>query len=119
MFDYITSRETADRLIQKFGMRASLRSNAGGALRDCWIVITEYMPKDAATQLANPTDRQVIIAAGLGAVPNNPPDWENDQLQTYVQPDGTAVNEILPFTMPVKPVSPAGTVVMYQTTVKR
>jgi hypothetical protein len=118
-FDYISSRATADELIQFFGMLASLVRN--GVYRDAWVAVTEYMPKDAASQLANPTDRQVFISAGLGGVPAQPPDWEQDQLVTYVQPPGTprVVNEVLPFTMPVKPISPAGIVVLYQTTVKR
>ena len=118
-FDYIGMLATADQLLQQFGMKASLRR--GGIDRDCVVVITEYMPKDAQTQLANPTDRQVLISAGLGGVPAVPPDWEQDQLVTYVQPAGNlpTVNEILPFTMPVKPIAPAGIVVLYQTTVRR
>lgn len=116
-FDYVSTREMADSLIQRFGMKASLRRN--GVDRDCYVVITEYMPREQAAQLANPTDRQVYISAGLGGVPGMPPDREKDQLVTYVQPLGTVVNEILPFTMPVKPISPAGIDVCYETTVRR
>ena len=116
-FDYTNMRESADNLILRFGMRASLRR--GGVDRDCYVVVTEYMPKDASTALANPTDRQVLIAPGLGDVPTTPPDNELDQLVTYVQPLGTVVDEILPFTMPVKPVRPAGVVVLFQSTVRR
>jgi hypothetical protein len=117
LFDYISTRGVADKLILRYGMKASLRR--GGVDRACYVVVTDYMPKDASTSLASPTDRRVYIAAGLGAVPTTPPDWEVDQLVTYVQPLGTVVNEILPFTMPVKPISPAGVVVCYETTVRR
>ena len=122
-FDYIRERGIADKLITKFGMAAKLRRIVSGSPvdRNCYVVITEYMPKDAASQLANPTDRQVIISAGLGDVPTMPPDFELDQLVTFVQPLGTTpvIDEILPFTMPVKPIRPAGIVVLYQTSVRR
>lgn len=120
LFDYISTRAIADKLISRYGMKASLRRD-GTVDRDCYVVVTEYRPKDAETQLANPTDRQVYISAGLGGVLSTPPDWERDQLVTYVQPlaPTPVVNEILPFTMPVKPISPAGVVVCYETTVKR
>jgi hypothetical protein len=112
-------RGTADGLIQKFGMKGSLVR--GGVFRDCYIVITDYMTKDQASQLTNPTDRLVLISAGLGAVPATPPDFDLDQLVTYKQPASSppVQDEVLPFTMPVKPISPAGIVVLYQTTVRR
>jgi hypothetical protein len=125
-FNYPAIRSVADKLIQQFGMRASLIR--GGVYRDCWVVITDYNPKDAESQLANPTDRQVIISAGLGGVPAMPPDEsKGDQLVTYIQPVPAGspwpplslVNEVLPFTTPMKPISPAGIVVVYQGTVKR
>jgi hypothetical protein len=119
VFNYIATRGTADKLIQQFGMKASLVR--GGVFRDAWICMVEYLPKDAQSQLANPTDRQVLISAGLGGVPGLAPDWTLDQLVTYVQPATVppVQNEVLPFTMPIKPISPAGVVVLYQTTVKR
>jgi hypothetical protein len=119
-FDYAGMAQIADELIQEFGMKATLRRN-GTQDRDCYVAIIEYQPKDAATQLANPTDRVVLIDPLFGGVPAMPPDWERDQLVTYVQPPGTPPvgNEILSFTMPVKPISPAGIVVVYQTSVRR
>jgi hypothetical protein len=119
-FNYPTMRGVADKLILKFGMKASL-VRSGNAYRDCWIVITDYMPKDMQSQLTNPTDRAVLISAGLGGVPALAPDFELDQLVTYKQPVATppVTDEVLPFTMPIKPISPAGIVVLYQTTVKR
>lgn len=115
-FDYAEMGMTADELIQSFGMKCSLRRN--NVDRVCWAVIYDYRPKDAA-QLANPTDRAAIISAGLGDVPTTPPNWEQDKLVTYVQPLGTVVDEILDFAEPLKPVRPAGVVVVYECTVRR
>jgi len=111
----------ADQLINQYGMTANLRANEGGALRPCFIVITDYMPKDAETQLANPTLRTVLFAAGLGDIPNGEPDWQNEMLVTYKQPvaNPPVINEILAFTEPLKLYSPAGIILLYQTTVKR
>lgn len=121
LISYPAMRAVADRLIKKFGMQAVLRRGASPSQVDrvCYVVITDYLPRDAASQLANPTDRRVIMSAGLGDVPGTPPDNEQDQLVTFVQPLGTMVNEILPFTCPVKPISPAGVVVCYEFTVRR
>lgn len=116
-FDYAGTREDADALIQEFGMRCSLRR--GGVARDCWAAVYEYRPKDAASQLANPTDRACIISAGLGAVPTTPPDFEQDVLVTYVQPGGTVVDEVLSFAQPIKPTKPAGVVVCYEGMVRK
>jgi len=108
----------ADGLLKQYGMAASLRDNSTGVLRACTIAITDYSPRDAQTQLANPTERTVLFAAGLGDIPNKAPDWQNEQLVTYVQPGGTVINEILSFSQPLKLYSPAGIVVLYQTNVK-
>jgi hypothetical protein len=118
-FDYLHSRAVADKLIGKFGMKAALRR--GMTDRECWIVITDYLPHEEASQLVNPTDRKVIISAGLGAVPGEPPDNEQDKLVTYVQPlaNPPVVKEVLAFTSPVAPISPAGIDVAYQVTVRR
>lgn len=120
-FDYLHSRATADRLIKKFGMKAALRNVDTGAERDCWVVVSDYMPRDAAAQMTNPTDRRVIIAAGLGGVPELPPDNEQDNLVTFVQPPAASpvVKEVLPFTSPVKLTAPAGITVVYESTVRR
>ena len=54
----------------EYGMNAMLRNNKTQALRACVVAITEWMPRDAATQLANPTARTILMAAGLGDIPN-------------------------------------------------
>ena len=117
---YAEMLAVADQLITDYGMVAALKNNNTQALRECFIAITEYMPRDAQTQLANPTERTVLFAAGLGDIPNLAPDWENEQLVTYVQPPGNPpqINEILSFSMPLKLYSPGGIVVLYQTNVK-
>lgn len=110
----------ADQLISEYGMLANLRANLTGRLRPCVIVVSDYLPKDAQTQLANPTDRTVLFAAGLESIPSGEPDWENEQLVTYVQPAANppVINEILSFTKPIKLYSPAGLVVLYESSVK-
>lgn len=119
-FDYLSSRATADKLLTKFGMNAVLRrASTSPTDRKCRVVIVDYNPSDKSTSLANPTDRKVIMSAGLGDVPAMPPDNELDQLVTFVQPAGVVEDEVLPFTCPVKPISPAGIVVAYEFTVRR
>lgn len=121
-FNYPKSRAKADALVTKFGMNAVLRrmSLAPGVTdRACVVCLPDYQTKDAASQLANPTDRLGYIAAGLGAVPTMPPDNELDQLVTFVQPLGVVEDEVLPFTKPIKPYKPAGIVVLYEVVVQR
>ena len=117
---YAQMLAVADELITEYGMVAALRNNDTGALRECYVVVTNYAPRDASTQLANPTERTVLFAAGLGDIPNLAPDWENETLVTYVQPptNPAVINEILVFTMPLKLYSPGGIIVLYQTNAK-
>lgn len=117
---YTDMLNVADTLITQYGMVAALRNNATGALRECFVALTEYMPRDAMTQLANPTERTIIFAAGLGDIPNAAPDWENEQVVTYKQPpeNPPVINEILSFSMPLKLYAPGGIVVLYQTNVR-
>lgn len=117
---YLEMLAVADGLLKQYGMVASLRDNSTGALRACTIAITDYAPRDAQTQLANPTERTVLFSAGLGSIPGKAPDWQNEQLVTYVQPAANPpiINEILSFSQPLKLYSPAGIVVLYQTTAK-
>ena len=118
-FDYVAMAAIADQLIQEFGMVATLR-RVGIADRSCFVVVPDFLPRDQQSQLSNPTERMVLISATYGGVPALPPNNELDQLITYVQPAGTIVDEILAFTgSPVKLYKPAGTVVLYQATVKR
>ena len=120
VFDYIKTRDIGDRLVTKFGMKAVLRRTTDTPSdRDCWVLVVDEMPRDAASQLANPTDRKVIMSAvGLD---NEPPDNERDQLVTFVQPPAASPveNETLPFTCPVKKYAPAGITVLYEFTVRR
>jgi hypothetical protein len=117
-FDYLGTRATADKLISKFGMKAVLRRATDNPTdRPCMVVVVDYMARDEASALANPTDRKVIMSAvGLD---EKPPDNERDELVTFVQPGGTVEDEVLPFTCPVNPVKPAGITVIYEFTVRR
>ena len=120
VFDYIKTRDIGDRLVKKFGMAAVLRRTTDTPTdRPCWVLVVDEMPKDAASQLANPTDRRIIMsAAGLDG---EPPDNERDQLVTFVQPPAPVPveNETLPMTCPVKKYAPAGITVLYEFTVRR
>lgn len=114
-FNYNGMQSTATSLIAKFGMAASLRRLTDSPTdRPCTIVIYDYMPRDAASQLANPTDRKVIIS--VDGLLDEPPDNEKDQLVPLIGPDA---NVPLPFTSPVKIYAPAGTVLCYESTVRR
>jgi hypothetical protein len=119
-FDYGRSRATADRLIRKFGMQGVLRrATTSPTDRPVWVLIVDELPRDQASQLANPTDRNVIMSAvGLDDMQ---PDNEQDQLVTFVQPptNPPVEKEVLPFTCPVKKIAPAGITVLYEFTVRR
>src|ERR1017187_2228498 len=118
-FDYQAAIVDADNLIRYFGMDAVLR-RAGRSPEDrpCRVAIIEYDPREKPADLANPTDRKVIMsAANLGV----PPDNELDQLVTFVQPTASppVVHEVLPLTCKPRPTAPAGVVVIWEFTVRR
>jgi hypothetical protein len=118
-FDYLDLRNTGDELLQFFGMDAVLRRD-GSPDRPCRVAITNYMPSDKPGSLDTPTDRQVFLSALTPAIQETPPDYEVDQLVTFVQPptNPPTIDEILPFTSKVKPYKPAGIVVLYESTVR-
>ena len=70
-FNYPAMRSVADKLIQQFGMRASLVR--GGVYRDCWVVITDYNPKDAESQLRIPRNVRSLSLRALAASLRCPP----------------------------------------------
>lgn len=121
-FDYVQAITDADDLIQYFGMDAVLR-RAGSSPEDrpCRIAIIEYTPREKPSDLANPTDRKVIMSAKNSEVQLMPPDNELDQLVTFVQPpsDPPVVNQVLPLTCKPKPTAPAGVTVCWEFTVRR
>lgn len=118
-FDYQTAIADANELVEFFGMNAVLRRGADD--RPCRIAMYDYLPRDKAASLANPTDRRVLMSAANSEVQAMPPDNELDQLVTFVQPlsNPPVEDEILPFTCPVKPLRPAGVTVFYEFTVRR
>lgn len=121
-FDYVGMRATADLLLQEFGMAAVLRREGSSPEdRPCIVAIIDYLPRDRASELANPTDRRVLISADTPEVQAMPPSNELDQLVTFVQPPTSppVVNEVLPFLEPVKLYSPAGIPVLYEGRVRR
>jgi hypothetical protein len=113
--NYTQFQAFATKLISEFGMKAVLRRLTDTPTdRPCTVVIWDYNPRDQASELANPTDRKVIIA--VAGLLNEPPDNERDQLVPLIGPDA---NVAMPFTSPVKIIAPAGIVVVYQSTVRR
>jgi hypothetical protein len=125
-FDYVSTQAEADALIRFFGMGAVLRRKTGATSTDrpCSVCIIEYNPREKPADLANPTDRKVILSPidpstghPLAIVPDN----EQDVLVTFVQPLGTPPiqNEVLPLTCKPKPTAPAGVTVLWEFTVRR
>jgi hypothetical protein len=122
-FNYPAMQQTADELIAYFGMAAVLRSlTASRPDRPCMIAIMEYNPREKPNEMANPTDRKIVMSpldptTGLELV--LPPDDELDALVTVVQPAGTVENEVLPMTCKPKKTSPAGIDCLWEFTVRR
>lgn len=120
-FDYNQAITDADDLIQYFGMDAVLR-RAGSSPEDrpCRVVIFDN-PRERPTDLANPTDRKVIMSAKNSEVRLMPPDNEQDQLVTFVQPptNPLVVHEVLPLTCKPKQTAPAGVTVIWEFTVRK
>jgi hypothetical protein len=124
-FDYIQTQADADALLQEFGMAAILRRESVNPTdRPCTVCIIEYNPREKPADLANPTDRRVILSPldpTTGLPLALPPDNELDQLVTFVQPPTSppVVNEKLPLTCKPKPTAPAGVTVLWEFTVRR
>jgi len=120
-FDYAQAITDADDLIQFFGMDAVLR-RAGSIPEDrpCRVVIVEYLPREKPSDLANLTDCKVIMSAKNSEVQLTPPDSEQDQLVTFVQPptNPPVIDEILPMTCKPKKTAPAGVTVIWEFTVR-
>jgi len=116
---------TADELIKYFGMPAVLRRvSTSPTDRPCVIAIIEFNPREQASELANPTDRKIVMSPldpTTGLVMEVPPDDELDALVTFVQPMGAVpvVLEILPLTCKPKMTAPAGVNCLWEFTVRR
>jgi hypothetical protein len=122
-FNYPAMQETADELIKYFGMRAVLRSlTAVRPDRPVTVAIVEFDPREKANELANPTDRKVVMSPldpVTGFVLALPPDNEKDALVTFVQPAGTIEDEVLGMTCEPKMTAPAGVNCLWVFTVRR
>lgn len=120
-FDYDQAITDADELIQFFGMDAVLRRVGSSPVdRPCRVAIIKYSPREKPGSLANPTDRMVIMSAANSEVQLMPPDNEQDQLVTFVQPptNPPVVKEVLPLTCKPEQTAPAGVTVLWQFTVR-
>lgn len=121
-FDYARSRDTADRLIARFGQAGTIRRTVvtGGNAYDptsgtatttdhaATLVVTEFSNSEIDGTRVLATDKKVLVAAGGLAITPEPGD-------KVVEADGT-IYDIVP---PVMPLKPAGTVVMYQVQCRR
>lgn len=121
-FDYQGAIADAANLLDFFGMDAVLR-RAGSSPEDrpCVVAIISYDPREKPADLANPTDRKVIMSAANSEVQLMPPDNELDQLVTFVQPptNPPVVDEVLPLTCKPKKTAPAGVTVIWEFTVRQ
>lgn len=121
-FDYVGMTKDANDLITFFGMDAVLRREGSSPTdRPCVVAIIEFDPRARPADLANPTDRKVIMSAANSEVQLMPPDNELDKLVTFVQPpsDPPVVDQILPLTCKPKKTAPAGHTVVWEFTVHR
>lgn len=119
-FDYDQAIADAAEIIRFFGMAAVLRRD-GIDDRPCTVAIIEFNPREKPADLANPTDRKVIMAADNVEVQETPPDNELDKLVTFVQPasDPPVEDEVLPMTCKPKKTAPAGRTVIWEFTVRQ
>lgn len=110
-FNYARTRATAERLIARFGQTGALRRttddgdpfNPGQTTADhaCTFAVLEYAKRDIDGTLIKQTDQQVYLStAGLAIAPET-----TDRLVV----GGTALTIVN-----VKPLSPAGTVVLWE-----
>ncbi len=117
LFNYVRSKQVADRLIRRFGQNAVLRRETSSPTdRVCYLIL-DPTPHEASASMTNPTDRRIYMS--VVGLEDMPPDNEQDQLVLFVQPGGTAEKEVLPFTAPVKVTGPGGIDVLYEFTVRR
>lgn len=110
-YDYARTRATAERLIARFGQTAALRrvTNTGPEWDPtqtttdypCKLAVLDYAKRDVDGTLIRQTDRMVYLStAGLTISPD-----VNDTLVI----EGSALTVVN-----VKPLSPAGVVLMYE-----
>lgn len=124
-FDYKGAQDTADQLVDFFGMNAVLRrASASPTDRPCKVAIVEFQPKDRPADLANPTDRRVVMSPldpTTGLPLEVEPDNEQDVLVTFKQPASNppVEDEELPMTCKPKRTAPAGIVAVWEFTVTR
>jgi hypothetical protein len=119
-FDYTEIREVADEVIEAFGQAATLRrftrgtynpetgGYSGGSTADTAVkvVVTEYAKNMVDGALILATDRRVLLSAQDLSIEPNP---KNDKLVV-----GGTVYEIVRS----DPLSPGGTVVLYELQVR-
>jgi hypothetical protein len=114
-FDYTSVRDTADELLEEFGMAATIRrlANTGDPYDPtqtatdtaCTVVVTDYAHSEKDGTRIQVKDRKVLVAAGSLAITPTPAD-------RFVL--GGISYEIVA----VSPLEPGGTVVMYEMQVR-
>lgn len=115
-FNYARTRATAERLIERFGQTGALRRttsdsdpfNPAQTTADhvCTFAVLDYAKRDVDGTLIKQTDQMVYLStSGLAIAPET-----TDRLVV----GGTALTIVS-----VKPLSPAGTVVMWELQVRK
>lgn len=114
-FDYARSRATADRLIKRFGQAGAIRRSVttGGQSWNpgsgstvttdypCTLVLLDYSAREIDGSLIRATDKRVLIAKA-------------DLMIEPLQSDGLVIGGKAYSIMNVSPLSPGGTVVLYE-----
>lgn len=125
-FDYGRSRAAADRLIARFGQSGAIRrtTTTGGDPFDpgggettvmdypCTLVVTDFSLRERESTLVGATDKKVLIATDgivIPALPNQP-NSEN----APVASDQVVVQNRAHEIVRIDPLSPGGTVVLWQ-----
>ncbi len=109
---YLRARAVIDRQIRKHGAPALLRRSTGD--RACWAMEAQLSVSER-NALKSPKHMIFSISAVDLDVP---PDYREDALITFVQPDGTIENPPLRQVAPPAPFRPGGIVVYWDLTVE-
>lgn len=104
---FLRARKVIDRQIRKKGFRAVLRRSTGD--RDCWAMEAQLNANERRALKSPKSMIYCISAVGLDV----DPDFREDTLITFVQPEGTTENPPLRQVAPPEPFRPGGIVIYW------
>lgn len=109
--NYARLQKVADRLINKYGMKAVLR-RTGMADRVCTVVDIDYIPREHMGKMQSPIDRTFLVSA-VGLLLG--PEMAKDMLVTFQQGvPGLPEDEHLKIIEPPGRLAPGGIVVYWE-----